>query len=273
VQKRGQIGDEIPRRASRLRAGIIALALSVLVGLCVLLHTCTQRAIRRTVYTYQETNGEEDFDATLIKRKFMPSCPRKSAQAQRLGSSCSMPRFFVLRGREPEEIMPGVVESWASFQPEIIYTRHTSEQLSDVPGCMKGTWEQRLFAVYLTVFGDVLRRFPDERAFVFLEDDALLLDADAFQKELCWQVQNASTHRKHFFSFYRTAPPGAGCFYHWGTQAFLMNRAFLEYMMRLPSQTWCRFPIDIFINTIGPWYMAESAIVEHVGRRLKLGMD
>lgn len=185
-------------------------------------------------------------------------------------ADCMVPRVFMLRGRSPDEVRQDVLDSWAPFSPIDLPAREKSQEMLDVPGCEESSWANRLFAVYQGFFRDVLRDYPDEKLFVFVEDDALLLDVDAFRESACSQVQMLGGNtqqdgmedslsrrgragswgeRVYFYSFFRVSvtEPHDDCFYYWGTQVFLANREMLLQLISLPAITRCRTPIDIYM--------------------------
>lgn len=143
--------------------------------------------------------------------------------------------------------------------------------------CRKLKWEHRLFAVYQSVFANLLTTYPNDTGFVILEDDAILINSNAFLHEVC------SAHQSQFgfYSLYRspsqsqlrgkTTTRSSSCNYIHGTVAFYIRRSIMEQIVneRRRSQ-FCRFPIDMYISKLGPWYATWREIVGHadVGGRV-----
>lgn len=219
------------------------------------------------------------------KRARMPSCPSSEelqgdSQSDNAGN-CSLPLVFMLRGRPPEELREDVLSSWAQFNPINLPARERSRDMVAVPGCEQSTWSNRLFAVYLEFFREILRDYPEAELFVFVEDDSLLLDADAFRLSVCAQkkqIGRAGAGRASdpfspsttsmgdqimtrwrgglaggdmlFYSFFRAPDeeiPNYDCSYYYGTQAFLMNRGMLHHMLGLTAFNRCQTPIDLYL--------------------------
>lgn len=135
--------------------------------------------------------------------------------------------------------------------------------------CRKIKWEHRLFAVYQAIFSQLLRRYPIDLGFVIIEDDAVLKNPHAFVEEVC----NAHNNQMEFYSLYQsplqsrgmTRPPS--CIYVHGTVAFYIQRPFMEKIVSEQRREWfCRFPIDMYISMMGPWYATTREIVGHLGK-------
>jgi len=150
--------------------------------------------------------------------------------------------------------------------------------------CRKLKWEHRLFAVYQTVFSRLLSKYPHEDGFVFVEDDAVLMNPRAFVQEVC-HAQNHHRHDDHhdndndkfgFYSLYRsplqwkgssTPPPPTttSCMYLHGTVAFYIQRHIMESIANeRRREMFCRFPIDMYISKMGPWYATRREVVGHL---------
>ncbi|KAL7487188.1 hypothetical protein ACHAW6_012783 [Cyclotella cf. meneghiniana] len=132
--------------------------------------------------------------------------------------------------------------------------------------CRSMKWEQRLFAVYQSVFAKLLSSFPKEQDFVVVEDDAVLLKPNALIEEVC----HARFHRLEFYSLYRSPLQWKGkrsvsCIYQHGTVAFYIQRSLMETIVKENRRGWfCRFPIDMYISKLGPWYATRREIVGHL---------
>ncbi|KAL7522761.1 hypothetical protein ACHAWX_007447 [Stephanocyclus meneghinianus] len=139
--------------------------------------------------------------------------------------------------------------------------------------CRSMKWEQRLFAVYQSVFAKLLSSFPKEQDFVVVEDDAVLLKPNALVEEVC----HARFQRLEFYSLYRSPLQWKGkrsisCIYQHGTVAFYIRRSLMETIVKENRRGWfCRFPIDMYISKLGPWYATRREIVGHLdGGRVAL---
>ena len=132
--------------------------------------------------------------------------------------------------------------------------------------CRKMKWEQRLFYVYQAVFQDVLSTYPTESGFVFVEDDAVMNEQEVplLKAEIC----RAHADARSFYSLYRSPLQWgvSSCIYRHGTVAFYIRRGLMEIIAneRRREQV-CRFPIDMYISRLGPWYAPRQEIVMHSG--------
>jgi len=138
--------------------------------------------------------------------------------------------------------------------------------------CRQLKWEHRLVFVYQTVFADLLETYPNDTGFVIVEDDAVLISPHSFVKEVC----GAHHLRLGFYSLYRSTLQVYGkssissCMYKHGTVAFYIQRSIMEKIVNEQRRSqFCRFPIDMYISKLGPWYSTRREIVGHtdtVGR-------
>eukprot|EP00571_Detonula_confervacea_P003794 CAMPEP_0172320264 /NCGR_PEP_ID=MMETSP1058-20130122/40154_1 /TAXON_ID=83371 /ORGANISM="Detonula confervacea, Strain CCMP 353" /LENGTH=277 /DNA_ID=CAMNT_0013035491 /DNA_START=542 /DNA_END=1375 /DNA_ORIENTATION=+ len=132
--------------------------------------------------------------------------------------------------------------------------------------CRKMKWEHRLFAVYQSVFSNLLATYPDDPGFVIVEDDAVLKNPHAFVQEVCY----AHNLQLGFYSLYRSPLQWKGrgsssCMYLHGTVAFYIHRSMMENIVNERRRGWfCRFPIDMYISKMGPWYATKREIVDHL---------
>ena len=133
--------------------------------------------------------------------------------------------------------------------------------------CRKMKWEHRLFAVYQSVFANLLAKYPNDAGFVIIEDDAVLQNPLALFEEVC----NARNLQLEFYSLYRSPLQLKGmkspsCIYQHGTVAFYIQRSIMEKIVNeRRREHFCRFPIDMYISKMGPWYATKRDIVGHVG--------
>ena len=137
--------------------------------------------------------------------------------------------------------------------------------------CRSMKWEHRLFHVYQTVFASLLETYPNDTGFVIIEDDAILISPHSLAKEVC----GAHHLRLGFYSLYRSPLQMNGkispsCMYKHGTVAFYIQRSIMEKIVNEQRRShFCRFPIDMYISKLGPWYSTRREIVGHtdiVGR-------
>jgi len=133
--------------------------------------------------------------------------------------------------------------------------------------CRKIKWEHRLLHVYQTVFASLLETYPNDTGFVIVEDDAILMSPQAFAKEVC----GAHHLRLGFYSLYRSPLQKkdkssiSSCMYKHGTVAFYIRRSTMEQIVNEQRRSqFCRFPIDIYISKLGPWYSTRREIVGHI---------
>ena len=132
--------------------------------------------------------------------------------------------------------------------------------------CRKMKWEHRLFAVYQSVFANLLAIYPNDTGFVIVEDDAVLKNPNAFVQEVC----NAHYLQLGFYSLYRSPLQTKGrsyssCIYIHGTVAFYIQKSIMEKIVNERRRGhFCRFPIDMYISKLGPWYATRRDIVGHL---------
>mmetsp|Transcript_22522 Transcript_22522/g.64781 ORF Transcript_22522/g.64781 Transcript_22522/m.64781 type:complete len:365 (-) Transcript_22522:101-1195(-) len=135
------------------------------------------------------------------------------------------------------------------------------------------SFEGILFSVYKRVMADALVFHPNAESFVFLEDDAKLLDAEQFVKE----VGVAMQRRYQFYSFFLTGKQQQKgserkeptCSYEHGTVAFLIKRRLMQAIIDADERVACgRLGIDMFIASRGPWFATTKGPVVHVGKRI-----
>ena len=93
---------------------------------------------------------------------------------------------------------------------------------------------------------------------MFVEDDARLQDWDQLQQEICM----AEGHQ--FYSFFKTPKQGSTCIYEHGTVAFYMQRVRMQQIIEATDRTACAYPIDEYMNTLGPWYATKQPVVAHI---------
>ena len=137
------------------------------------------------------------------------------------------------------------------------------------------SFEGILFSVYNRVMADALVFHPNAETFIFVEDDAQLLSAEQFVKEVGVAVQK----QYQFYSFFLTGKQqqkgGEGkeptCFYEHGTVAFLIRRRLMQTIVDADERVSCgRLGIDMFLASRGPWYATTKGPVVHVGKRIHI---
>ena len=140
--------------------------------------------------------------------------------------------------------------------------------------CRKIKWEQRLFYVYQRVFSDLLIKYPTDDGFIIVEDDAVLLSPNVFAEEAChahhqqkfqfYSLYKSPLQQHTRFSFRRNS---SSCTYRHGTVAFYIQRHLMEQIVNEHRRSmFCRFPIDMYISKLGPWYATRREVVGHLGR-------
>lgn len=140
--------------------------------------------------------------------------------------------------------------------------------------CRKIKWEQRLFYVYQRVFSDLLIKYPTDDGFIIVEDDAVLLNPNVFAEEAChahyqqkfqfYSLYKSPLQQHTRFSFRRNS---SSCTYRHGTVAFYIQRHLMEQIVSEHRRSmFCRFPIDMYISKLGPWYATRREVVGHLGR-------
>jgi hypothetical protein len=140
--------------------------------------------------------------------------------------------------------------------------------------CQKIKWEHRLFAVYQSIFINLLVTYPNDSGFIIIEDDAILHNPSYFRRDVCY----AQHHEIDFYSLYRSPIQlrkrwmswwkSASCIYQHGTVAFYIRRSIMEKIVNEHRQNYfCRFPIDMYISKLGPWYATQREIVGHSNMR------
>jgi hypothetical protein len=133
--------------------------------------------------------------------------------------------------------------------------------------CRKIKWEHRLFAVYQSIFTNLLSNYPNDSGFVLVEDDAVLKNPHYFMQEVC----KAHFYQLQFYSLYRSPSQWRGrsrtsssCIYQHGTVAFYIRRSVMERIVNERRRAYfCRFPIDMYISKLGPWYSTRREVVGH----------
>ena len=133
--------------------------------------------------------------------------------------------------------------------------------------CRKIKWEHRLFAVYQSIFANLLSTYTNDTGFVIVEDDAILKNPHFFVQEVC----NAQYYQLQFYSLYRSPLQWKGrrrsspsCIYLHGTVAFYIRRSIMERIVNERRRSYfCRFPIDMYISKLGPWFSTRRELVGH----------
>ena len=236
----------------KLRRHFLKLFLLVAFGCCFTMWFCH-------VHYFVNKQKESPFDhftSKLFKPYYLLRCPDVNQHSY---LNCTLPKMFMISAR-PEEERQESQASWSYHNVNRIDTRSLSTNLTLHPECSKLTWSNRLFSIYRAVFKDVLESSMDEKDFIFIEDDVLLLDFESLQKEACLARQDELP----FYSFYKPSAQGRSCLYQHGTLAFYANHQFLHHLTNDVSKSkLCRLPIDMYIASIGPWYSTTKDIVKH----------
>lgn len=211
------------------------------------------------VHYFVNKQKESPFDhltAKLFKPYYSLRCPGVNQHSH---LNCTLPKMFMISAR-PEAERRQSQTSWSHHNVNRIDTGSLSRNLTTHSECSKPTWSNRLFSIYRTVFRDILGNNMDDKDFIFIEDDVLLMDFESLQKETCLARQN----RLQFYSFFKPSAQGQSCLYQHGTLAFYANHHFLHHLTHDVSQSkLCRLPIDMYIASIGPWYSTTKEIVKH----------
>jgi hypothetical protein len=152
-----------------------------------------------------------------------------------------------------------------SIQTTLLKTLKLSQ--SYINQCQVDKWHNRLFFTYQQIFKQLLEDYPKDQGFIICEDDVLLLDATLLRKNVC------VAQSYQFYSFYRTPSQNGSCLYEYGTQAFWIRRELMQQIIDVPKSTFCRLPIDIYISSLGPWYVTKDEVVRHIGIRTNLSHE
>ena len=205
--------------------------------------------------------------SNLMKPFYKLNCP-DSAKWSKVNrdhdenTACSnLPPIVMLNAR-PLEARLNSSQSWEGQDMFLINTTNVGR--SNL-ACAVSSFANILFQIYLEIFETVLKQFPEQENFIFLEDDAELLDKDQMDVETCLARANGF----QFYSFYLTEGQGHSCIYQYGMVAFYVNR---EYIKKLLTDTrinnrFCYIPIDIYIAMHGPWYATRKNIIKHNSKR------
>ncbi|EJK63401.1 hypothetical protein THAOC_15937 [Thalassiosira oceanica] len=290
-----QNGQNRPRSTRRVSLSLPAIIIASSLVVCLVL-------IAKQLHAYVlEYQGPSDHVASSILTPFYGMmCPRLLDKPSRqtywncgeldIAEAVEFPRIFMIGARGKDE---DTYESWREALDtsqnapyfERINTLEVSNRfalqggmLAEEQGdssnakqlCRKMKWEQRLFYVYQTVFQDVLSTYPSRgqknTGFVFVEDDSILNEQEVplFKTEIC----EAQADARSFYSLYRS-PLQRGlssCIYRHGTVAFYIRRGLMEIIANERRREHvCRFPIDMYISRLGPWYAPRQEIVMHSG--------
>ena len=205
---------------------------------------------------FVDKQKESPFDhwkTTLLNPLFQLRCPVSQGT-----SNCSSPKIFMISAR-PEHQRRSSWESWKNHGVNMIDTKRISDLITDNSICKKQTWSNRLFSIYQKVFRDVLKKYTEDKDFIFVEDDVVLVDLREIMAEICM----AQKLEFGFYSFYKPQSQKS-CLYHHGTLCFYISRSYLEHLAKYVDQRdFCRLPIDIYIASSGPWYSTTKIIVKH----------
>lgn len=205
--------------------------------------------------------------SNLVKPLFKLYCPDTSIGSQfnrqhDENAPCfNLPSIIMLNARPIEDRLISSL-SWEG--QDLLLVNTTNLGRSNL-GCADSSWSTILFQIYLEIFDTVLKRFPEQEDFIFLEDDAELLDKDQMQVETCLAREKGF----QFYSLYLTEEQGDSCLYQRGTVAFYVNRRFIKTLLEdvKVHNKFCYIPIDMYIAMHGPWYSTRYNIIKHNSTR------
>ena len=201
--------------------------------------------------------------SNLLKPFYTFRCPetppkRQIDEKHNIYSACDdLPPIIMLNAR-PMSARLHAARSWLNQELLVINTTFMGKSIFE---CPETTWSNNLFNTYLKVFDYVLKTYPfNETDFIFVEDDAELLDAEQMRIDAC--IARVSQYK--FYSFFRTPQQGNTCIYQWGTQAFYITRKLMKKVLEeVDHHTLCYIPIDMYMAMLGPWYATRSNIIKH----------
>ena len=178
-------------------------------------------------------------------------------------TTCSnLPSIIMLNAR-PMEARLNSSQSWEGEDMFVINTTNLGRSLI----CAESSFFNILFQIYIEIFETVLKQYPEQEDFIFLEDDAELLDKEQMQVETCL----ARANRFQFYSLFLTEEQGNSCFYQRGTVAFYVNRNLIQTLLDdvKINNKFCFIPIDMYIAMHGPWFATRKNIIKHNSKRFK----
>ena len=193
---------------------------------------------------------------------------RTTAEAEEDTPPCALPPIFMLSGRTESERNRLTRNSWnGTFAPAKVVdglSYPASERKRDRSAACRlrgsdSSFRYRLFDTYRWMFeaallesGGADTETTNGGGFVFVEDDAELIDRRGFSRDVC----AAASDGLSFFSLFGSGSSG-GCSYMHGTVAFYASRSFMEKIVhtgrRSDHDVACRLPIDLYIASLGPW--------------------
>lgn len=207
--------------------------------------------------------------SNLVKPFYKLHCPDSSRWSKvnrehDENTSCSnLPSIVMLNARPIEARL----NSSLSWEGQDMFLINTTNLGRSSLVCTESSFSNILFQIYLEIFDVVLKRYPQQDDFIFLEDDAELLDKTQMQVETCLARANGF----QFYSLYLTEEQGDSCIYQRGTVAFYVNRKFIKRLLedvRIDNK-FCHIPIDMYIAMHGPWYATRKHIIKHNSKRFK----
>lgn len=172
---------------------------------------------------------------------------------QSIHPTTSIP-FYMLSARPKHLVDPVLATYQKHFNVSLYNTTKLSRDYTN--HCQTPTFKSRLFGVYQVFLRDILADYV-----VTVEDDVKLLNGEQFQRELSIAIANGY----EYYSFTKNAK---NCIYQFGTTAQLWSRTFIERrILQAPNDIVCRLPIDMYIAQLGPWYVTQHQLVQHVGTK------
>ena len=207
--------------------------------------------------------------SNLVKPFYKLHCPETSKWSKvnrehDENTSCSnLPSIVMLNARPIEDRL----NSSISWEGQDLFLVNTTNLGRSNLVCTISSWSNILFQIYLEIFDTVLKQYPEQDDFIFLEDDAELMDKDQMHVETCLARANGF----QFYSLYLTEEQGNSCIYQRGTVAFYANRQFIKTLLAdvKVDNKFCYIPIDMYIAMQGPWYSTRKNIIKHNSKRFK----
>jgi len=220
-------------------------------------------------YVLEESEAPLDhlFPTLLWPFLIWQGCPASDPKAQQQPLEDVIP--MVMISARPKEQVDPILLTWtkAGFPVQLFNTSDFSRTYENTR-CLQLTFKSRLFAVYQHVLETILQRSKNDSSthqsefLVTIEDDVKLLDAARFRAEL----QHAYQQRYDYYSF--TKNHDRGCIYEFGTPAQLWGPGVIQSVLNAPTGSFCRLPIDMYVATLGPWFVTRRRLVQHVGKRV-----
>ena len=201
--------------------------------------------------------------SNILKPFYMFSCPKTLLVNPGVNSTCSVLPLMVMISARPIEQRLKPIYSWRNLDLMVFNTTSLDKSAFK---CSKITFSNKLFNIYLYVFASILETYPNQEDFIFVEDDAELVDGDKLKMESCVARQ----YQYMFYSLFRTQRQQDSCMYQHGTVAFYAKRQFINTLLdSVDARTVCSIPIDMYIAMRGPWYTTSKNIIIHNSKRFQ----